>query len=70
MKITVNGEAVDLEANTSVAQLLTIRQIDSPDMVTVHLNGKTLDSRTLDDVILNDGDEAEFVFFMGGGKYI
>ncbi len=67
MNITVNDEAVMIDENTSVAKLLELRDVTMPDMVTVHLNREIVDRQELDQTILHEGDEVEFVFFMGGG---
>ena len=67
MKITINGEELEIDANISVTTLLTIRQVKMPHMLTVHLNGNILKQETFDDVLIKEGDEVEFLFFMGGG---
>ena len=67
MKITINGEALEINANTSVSALLTIRQVKMPHMLTVHLNDEILKQESFDDVLLKEGDKVEFLFFMGGG---
>lgn len=68
MKITVNGEAAEIGENTSVSDLLTLRKVRMPDMVSVELNGRILDRKTFADTVLKEGDKVEFLYFMGGGK--
>lgn len=67
MKITVNGEAVTLEAGVSVAALLALRQVKMPEMVSVELNGTILDRGAFSGTILQENDTVEFLYFMGGG---
>lgn len=67
MKITVNGESADVNENTSVSALLTLRKVRMPDMVSVELNGEILDRKTFGDTVLKDGDKVEFLYYMGGG---
>lgn len=67
MKITVNGEAVTLEAGVSVAALLALRQVKMPEMVSVELNGAILDRGAFPGTILRENDAVEFLYFMGGG---
>lgn len=67
MNITINGEALEIEAEASVARLLEVREVKMPDMLTVHVNGTIVDQKTYDETMLKEGDEVEFLFFMGGG---
>ncbi len=68
MNITINGEASEIDSNTSISTLLTVKQVKMPHMVTVHVNGKIIDQESFDDVLLKDADEVDFFFFMGGGR--
>ncbi len=67
MTIKVNGESQDVESGTSVGQLLIINQVAQPDMVSVQLNGAFLDRNRFQDTLLQEGDEIDFLYFMGGG---
>ena len=68
MQITVNGEVNDfLDAEVSLAKLLEIRQVESPEMVAVQLNGEFVDIAQYGDTYLQAGDDVEFLYFMGGG---
>ena len=70
MKITVNGESVEINEQISVSDLLTIRKVKMPDMVSVELNGEVLDRQTFDGTLLKEEDKVEFLYFMGGGLSI
>ena len=67
MRLTVNGDGVEIIENTSVSVLLKLRRVKMPEMVSVELNGKILDRGNFDTTILNEGDKVEFLYFMGGG---
>ena len=68
MTIQINGreESLDHEG-LSVAELLKVKEVPDPDMVSVQLNGDILDRNTFSGTSVNDGDELEFLYFMGGG---
>jgi sulfur carrier protein len=70
MKIKVNGEAVELEKELTVSELLVKQDVDMPDMVSVELNGEILDRDTFSDTVVKDGDQVEFLYFMGGGASV
>lgn len=67
MKVTVNGEEVELPEGTSIAELLRRRQLN-PDRVAVEVNRRLVRSSTGGyDRVLRDGDAVEIVTFVGGG---
>jgi sulfur carrier protein len=70
MNIQINGEkeALSVDALT-VSQLLTIKEVKMPDMVSVELNGDIVDRDAFDTTPVSDGDEVEFLYFMGGGQF-
>ena len=68
MKLKINGKETELtESSVSVIKLLEIQKVDMPDMVTVELNGDILDREQFESTTVKDGDELEFLYFMGGG---
>ena len=68
MKVTINGEAESFEKEAmTVTELLTLKAVQMPDMVTVELNGTILERETFDSTSISDGDTVEFLYFMGGG---
>ena len=69
MTVKINGENVDLEKSLSVTELLAERRVKMPDMVSVELNGEILSRSTFDGTNIKDGDQVEFLYFMGGGQY-
>jgi len=69
MKLVVNGETKEFNvANLSISDLLKIENVKNPDVVTVQLNGKFFSKEQYTSTILKDGDEVEFLYFIGGGK--
>lgn len=65
MKIRINGKPDDTQAKT-VTALLQEKSIE-PQMVSVELNGKIVEREAYAATALSDGDQLEFLFFMGGG---
>jgi sulfur carrier protein len=68
MNITINGEKeeVTLTSNT-VTELLKEKKVEMPEMVSVEINGEMLDRSAFESTKVKDGDEIEFLYFMGGG---
>ena len=67
MEITVNGEARQIGAGTSISALLVALEVKMPDTVSVELNGEILDRDVFGSTTVVDGDKIEFLYFMGGG---
>jgi len=69
MKLVVNGETKEFNvANLSISELLKIENVKNPDVVTVQLNGKFFSKEQYTSTILKEGDEVEFLYFIGGGR--
>ncbi|WP_406039275.1 sulfur carrier protein ThiS [Succinimonas sp.] len=68
MIITVAGKRKEVAAGTTVAELIKIENVETPQYVTVSVNGEFIKSDTFDTHVLNEGDEVEFLYFMGGGQ--
>jgi sulfur carrier protein len=66
-KITVNGKQQELENSTTLAKLIALNNITQPDMVSVQLNGEFVYKEDYEPTELKDGDEVDFLYFMGGG---
>jgi len=68
MQITVNGENKEFDASSlPITTLLEVAEVESPDMVSVQVNGKVIDRTLYADTQLRDNDEVDFLYFMGGG---
>jgi sulfur carrier protein len=66
MKLTLNGEARDLEACGTVSDLLASLQLTEK-MVLVELNGQAVHRVDFSTANLVDGDTLEIVRMVGGG---
>jgi sulfur carrier protein len=69
MQITVNGESWQIdEKDMTVSRLLIVKNVESPDMVSVQINGDILEREQYESVGLANNDEVDFLYFMGGGS--
>ena len=69
MQLKINGEIEKMaEENLSIERLLELREVESPEMVSVQLNGSIVDRVNYGEIAVSDNDEVEFLFFMGGGS--
>lgn len=68
MTLTINGKSESLEKNgLTVVELLKLKDVEMPDMVSVQINGEILNREDFETTSLKDRDEVEFLYFMGGG---
>jgi sulfur carrier protein len=68
MKIVVNGEKQELESSITLSELLTLNRVEQPDMVSIQLNGEFVYKENYATPV-NEGDEIDFLYFMGGGIF-
>lgn len=68
MTLTIAGEKKEFEEGITVQKLIELENVEMPLYVTVSLNEELIDSGAKETTILKDGDEIEFLYFMGGGK--
>ncbi len=68
MKITVAGEKKEYDEGITVAKLIEFENVETPQYVTVSVNEEFVDSGEFDTTVLKEGDEVEFLYFMGGGR--
>lgn len=69
MQIIVSGEKKEVTEGITVAALIELEQVETPQYVTVSVNEEFIASDTYDVHILHEGDEVEFLYFMGGGAF-
>jgi sulfur carrier protein len=70
MNIKINGQPETLSLTTlSIAELLKHKNVEMPEMVSVEYNGDILDRSAFETTKVNDGDDIEFLYFMGGGSF-
>ncbi len=68
-KITVNGNAQEVQAPITVAELIKLNNVLQPEMVSVQVNEEFVDRADFDTKTLNEGDSIDFLYFMGGGQF-
>ena len=68
MKITVAGENREVREGMTVAELIEMEKVETPEYVTVSVNEEFIDHDSFQERILKEGDEVEFLYFMGGGR--
>jgi thiamine biosynthesis protein ThiS len=69
MKIVVNGkEQTYSDENLLLLQLIKANDVKQPDMVSVQLNGEFVQRNDFEQTKIKDGDEVDFLYFMGGGQ--
>ena len=68
MKITVSGEKKEVADGITISTLIEREQVETPQYVTVSVNEEFIDQDDFDSHVLKDGDEVEFLYFMGGGR--
>ena len=67
MKLTVNGDPMDLEDGATASALLERLKLN-PGLVVVELNLNILKRDELPKTLLREGDQLEIVHFVGGGR--
>lgn len=66
-KITVNGEAQEVQLPLTLTQLIQENGVQQPEMVSVQLNEDFVDRNEWDRIQIKEGDAVDFLYFMGGG---
>ncbi|MFC1482686.1 sulfur carrier protein ThiS [Candidatus Margulisiibacteriota bacterium] len=68
MKLTINGQEENIgQKELTVTELLKIKEVKMPEMVSVELNEEILDREKFETTKIKEGDKIEFLYFMGGG---
>ena len=68
MKITVAGEKKEVADGLTVAALIEQEQVETPEYVTVSVNEEFIEKSAFGSHVPQEGDEVEFLYFMGGGR--
>ena len=68
-KISVNGKAQEVVTPISITDLIKLNDVAQPDMVSIQLNGEFVNRDEFDITQVSDGDELDFLYFMGGGSH-
>ena len=67
MKITVAGVVKEVKDNITISELIAQENVETPEYVTVSVNDEFAKSADFE-TQLKDGDNVEFLYFMGGGQ--
>lgn len=67
-KIKVNDEEQEISLPLTLTELITLNKVLQPDMVSVQINGEFIIRDKFAETAVNDGDEVDFLYFMGGGQ--
>ncbi len=68
MKLVVNGEEGVFNDGLTVGELLTVKEVKMPEMVSVEIDGQILKRNEFETKTLEEGNKVEFLYFMGGGS--
>lgn len=66
--IKVNGESQVVELPLTVEELIKQNNVENPELVSVQVNEELLDRNEYANRQVEEGDEIDFLFFMGGGQ--
>ena len=66
--IKVNGESQEVVLPMTVEELIKNNNVENPELVSVQVNEEFLDRNDYARRQVKDGDEMDFLFFMGGGQ--
>ena len=67
MTITVTGEKKEVTDGLTLTELMVQQNVEMPEYVTVSINDEFVPSEEKESTVLKDGDNVEFLYFMGGG---
>ena len=68
MNITVAGVKKEVADGLTVTALIEQENVETPQYVTVSVNEEFIESGAFESTVLKEGDEVEFLYFMGGGR--
>ena len=66
IKITVNGNSVEIEENSTISDFIKERKVTGK-MFAVEKNLEIINKDHYDSEVINEGDSLELVGFFGGG---
>lgn len=66
--IKVNGESQVVELPLTVEELIKQNNVENPELVSVQVNEEFLNRNEYAKRQVEEGDEIDFLFFMGGGQ--
>ncbi len=67
MFITVAGNRKEVKEGLTLSELMKQEQVEMPEYVTVSVNDEFVETDAREAAVLKEGDQVEFLYFMGGG---
>ena len=67
MTVRINGRPETIPGEIPVTELLLLKGVKMPELVSVQLNGEILPRESFPTTTVGESDEVEFLYFMGGG---
>ena len=68
IQVTISGEKKQLAEGVSVTELLELENVEMPEYVSLSINEEFVQREDFGTRTVSDGDEIEFLYFMGGGR--
>ncbi len=68
MQIIVAGNKKEVQDGLKLTELFVQEEVETPEYVTVSINEEFVPSERVKDTVLQEGDNVEFLYFMGGGS--
>ncbi|WP_075720819.1 sulfur carrier protein ThiS [Roseburia sp. 499] len=69
MKAIIAGVNKEIAEGTTIAKLIVDEKVENAEYVTVTLNEEFLDRAAFETTVIKEGDNIEFLYFMGGGAF-
>lgn len=69
MKVTIAGNVKDIAEGITLAQLVIDEKVENSEYVTVTVNDEFVENHDLENVVVKENDNIEFLYFMGGGSF-
>ena len=66
-KYFIEEEIRDMFIKVAGEELIEKEDVETPQYVTVTINDEFIESGAFESIEVKDGDEVEFLYFMGGG---
>lgn len=67
MKLIIQGQAKEYDDAATINTVIENEKVETPEYVTVSVNDELYDVSEFEKISLKDGDNIEFLYFMGGG---
>ena len=69
MEAVIAGVKKEIEEATTITKLIQQEKVENAEYVTVTLNDDFLEKAVFESTVIKEGDNIEFLYFMGGGSF-